>query len=54
MKIFKFLGMFVKYFFRGGYAFYAWLAILLALIFFGVVAYFNQLQSGLILTNMRD
>jgi Ni/Fe-hydrogenase subunit HybB-like protein len=39
---------------RGGRAYKAWVAALLAMIAVGVVAYVNQVNAGLIATNMRD
>lgn len=39
---------------RGGAAYFAWLAFLIAIIAQGVFAYVDQFQSGLIVTNMRD
>ncbi len=39
---------------RGGKAYYAWMAFLLALILWGGIAYVDQLRHGLIMTGMRD
>lgn len=39
---------------RGSRGYYAWLALLAAMIGIGVFAYANQLQHGLIVSNMRD
>ncbi|HVN83283.1 MAG TPA: NrfD/PsrC family molybdoenzyme membrane anchor subunit [Candidatus Binatia bacterium] len=39
---------------RGGIAYWLWLALLLALIGWGGLAYIEQFQRGLIVTNMRD
>ena len=39
---------------RGNGAYWAWVALLLALIASGAVAYANQLSTGLVLTGMRD
>ncbi|MFQ5415530.1 MAG: sulfate reduction electron transfer complex DsrMKJOP subunit DsrP [Myxococcota bacterium] len=39
---------------RGTRGYYAWVGMLLLLMLTGVVAYSNQLQIGLITTNMRD
>ena len=39
---------------RGSKLYYAWVSLLLALIAIGVLAYANQLYSGLITTAMRD
>jgi Ni/Fe-hydrogenase subunit HybB-like protein len=40
--------------FRGGLTYYAWLALLAALVVWGGLAYADQLRHGLITTNMRD
>jgi len=39
---------------RGGKAYWIWIALLMALIVWGVLAYIEQVQVGLIVTNMRD
>jgi molybdopterin-containing oxidoreductase family membrane subunit len=39
---------------RGSWGYFAWLAILLLLIAQGGLAYYQQLRTGLIMTNMRD
>jgi Ni/Fe-hydrogenase subunit HybB-like protein len=39
---------------RGGPAYYAWMALLLALFAWGVTAWRHQITEGLIVTNMRD
>ena len=39
---------------RGGAAYKAWVAFLLAIIAVGAVAYSHQMSAGLIVTNMRD
>ncbi len=39
---------------RGSVGYYAWIALLGAMIVIGLFAYANQLQNGLITTNMRD
>jgi Ni/Fe-hydrogenase subunit HybB-like protein len=39
---------------RGGSAYYAWMALLLALFAWGVTAWRHQITEGLILSNMRD
>jgi molybdopterin-containing oxidoreductase family membrane subunit len=39
---------------RGGKLYYAWVAFLALLILQGAVAYYDQVQTGLIVTNMRD
>jgi molybdopterin-containing oxidoreductase family membrane subunit len=39
---------------QGGKYYWAWVIFLLVLIGSGVLAYFNQVQHGLVVTNMRD
>jgi Ni/Fe-hydrogenase subunit HybB-like protein len=39
---------------RGGKAYWLWVCCLLALITWGALAYVDQVQNGLIVTNMRD
>ena len=39
---------------RGGKAYWTWIALLVALIVWGGLAYLDQLRHGLIVTNMRD
>ena len=39
---------------RGSVGYYAWIALLGVMIVIGLFAYANQLQNGLITTNMRD
>ena len=39
---------------RGGFAYYAWMALLLVLFAWGVTAWRHQITEGLIVTNMRD
>jgi len=39
---------------RGGPAYYAWMALLLALFAWGLTAWRHQITEGLIVTNMRD
>lgn len=39
---------------RGSWTYFAWLAFLIVLIAQGALAYYHQLQNGLIMTNMRD
>ena len=38
----------------GGIAYWAWIGVLLALVVWGGFAYVDQLQNGMIVTNMRD
>ncbi len=40
--------------FRGGRIYYAWLGLLSVLVISGVTAYMDQLDHGMIVTNMRD
>ncbi len=54
MGIFQFLGGCVRVSTRGGRLYRAWMALLLAMIAGGVVAYAHQARAGLIATNMRD
>ena len=44
----------VRLAFRGGRLYYAWLGLLGLMVVWGVTAWWQQLQSGLIVTNMRD
>ena len=44
----------VRLAFRGGRLYYAWLGLLGLMVVWGVSAWWQQLQSGLIVTNMRD
>ena len=39
---------------RGGRGYYAWIASLLAIIALGILAYLQQIEHGLIVSNMRD
>jgi Ni/Fe-hydrogenase subunit HybB-like protein len=39
---------------RGGWGYYAWIALLMALIVVGVAAYAQQVAYGMVVTNMRD
>lgn len=50
----RFLGGSIRLAFSGGPAYLTWLALLGLLIVSGVLAYAQQLQHGLIVTNMRD
>jgi Ni/Fe-hydrogenase subunit HybB-like protein len=54
MLVTRFLSGCVRLALRGGKLYYAWLAILVALIAVGAAGYVEQLQGGLIRTNMRD
>lgn len=54
MKLFQFFLDTVKILFKGNKAYYSWLAVLLLLLIWGIGGYINQLQNGLIVTNMRD
>ena len=44
----------VRYMTQGGIAYWAWVTVLCALILWGGLAYVDQVQYGLIVTNMRD
>lgn len=54
MKLFNFFLGTVKILFKGGKWYYSWIAFLLLLLIWGIGGYINQLQDGLIVTNMRD
>lgn len=54
MNIFGFFLGTVKIIFKGSKAYYAWIIFLLLLTIWGGFGYVDQLQEGLILTNMRD
>jgi Ni/Fe-hydrogenase subunit HybB-like protein len=43
-----------RFVFRGGKAYWLWLAFLIAMIVWGGAAYIEQLRVGMIVTNMRD
>jgi molybdopterin-containing oxidoreductase family membrane subunit len=53
-KILQFLAGSVRLAFRGGTAYYVWMALLAILVLSGALAYRDQFQQGLIVTNMRD
>ena len=50
----RFLATAARFAFRGGAAYWAWIAFLAVLIVWGGLAYREQLRDGLIVTNMRD
>ncbi|MFC1707914.1 NrfD/PsrC family molybdoenzyme membrane anchor subunit [Planctomycetota bacterium] len=54
MGFVRFLWNALRYAFRGGPAYYAWLGFLAILVAWGIGAYYDQLAHGLITTNMRD
>lgn len=54
MNIFQFFIGSVKIIFNGGKAYYSWVILLLLLMIWGGIGYANQIQDGLIITNMRD
>lgn len=54
MKFIKFCILSIKIFFKGGRKFYYWISFLLLLILWGATGYFQQIENGLIVTNMRD
>jgi molybdopterin-containing oxidoreductase family membrane subunit len=54
MNVFRFfLGTF-KVILNGGKAYYSWVVFLILLMIWGGIGYANQIQDGLIITNMRD
>ncbi len=53
-KSFQFLTGSVRLMFRGGWAYHTWMALLTVLVVSGILAYSDQLRTGLIVTNMRD
>lgn len=54
MNLIKFVTESLKIVARGGKAYYAWVGFLVLLILMGAHAYWQQLDHGLIVTNMRD
>jgi molybdopterin-containing oxidoreductase family membrane subunit len=50
----KFVTTSARFVFSGGKAYWLWISLLLALIVWGALAYVDQFQAGLIVTNMRD
>lgn len=52
--VLRFVTHSIRYALRGGLYYRAWLAVLTALAIWGGLAYVDQLQNGLIETNMRD
>ena len=54
MNFFRFILGSFKIIFKGGKAYYSWVIFLLILIIWGGAGYINQLQEGMIVTNMRD
>src|SRR5512147_2749876 len=54
MKTMRFISAAARLVLKGNAAYYAWSALLLALIAAGVAAYVGQAKQGLIVTNMRD
>ncbi len=54
MGLLTFLATVARFALRGGKAYWLWLGFLLCLITWGALAYIEQLQHGLIVTNMRD
>jgi len=53
-KIIQFVGGSMRLMLGGGRAYHAWMAFLWLLVLSGILAYWHQLQEGLIATNMRD
>jgi molybdopterin-containing oxidoreductase family membrane subunit len=54
MKLIRFAAFSLQQLVQGGPAYYAWIAILLALIALGLVGYGNQAVQGHIVANLRD
>lgn len=54
MGLLKFLTTSAGFVLSGGKAYWLWISLLLVLIVWGGVAYVDQYQAGLIVTNMRD
>jgi len=50
----KFITTSARFVLSGGLAYWLWIGLLLALVVWGGMAYVDQFQSGLIVTNMRD
>ena len=54
MNFLRFILDSFKIIFKGGKFYYSWVLFLILLIIWGGFGYINQLQEGLIITNMRD
>jgi len=54
MSIYEFLTRSIRLALRGGKVYWMWIALLVALMIWGGLAYVEQLRHGLIVTNMRD
>ncbi|MBI5365601.1 MAG: polysulfide reductase NrfD [Planctomycetes bacterium] len=54
MSFLRFLYTCVRLMLRGGWAYWCWVLLLLALVAWGADAYLTQFKDGLILSNMRD
>ena len=54
MNFIRFINGSIKLILKGSKAYYAWLFFLIALALWGAFGYANQLNDGLITTNMRD
>lgn len=54
MNVFRFFLGTIKVIFNGGKAYYSWVLFLILLMIWGGIGYANQIQDGLIITNMRD
>ncbi len=54
MHLTKFLSANLKLIFKGSKLYWAWVILLMVLIFVGIVSYIYQLKNGLIVTFMRD
>ena len=54
MNIFRFFLGTINIIFRGGKAYFSWVLFLFIVGIWGTLGYANQIQDGLIITNMRD
>ena len=54
MNVLEMVTTAVRVMFRGGKAYWLWIALLVTLLAWGGAAYVDQLRDGLIVTNMRD
>lgn len=54
MNVFRFFLGTIKVILNGGKAYYSWVLFLILLMIWGGIGYANQIQDGLIITNMRD
>ena len=54
MKLFQFFLGSIRILFKGGKAYYAWVALLILMVIWGMGGYVDQLKDGLGVTNMND